>query len=447
MISFKNKKYDITKICLFFFFLLYPLILFQYDNENFYIQSLLLFFASMSWLLCNVLLIRKKEWSIRSVRYIADLPVITAVIFEIVQILKKMFLSNGKEAIRFDIEITVIAMAAVYWIISSGIVLHKYYLDITLYTGLLVFGLLLYRYLCDISFGSIIFFIAEDESAIAAYAILICTIATVQYCQCRDKMRSIFYFGVSVTGFFVLFINHNLVSICMMLTVFIAIPVLFRPVARLVKRDMQLFFTYMFLLSNMSLLTNYMKLIQKELTFNIENSVYLDLLIAIGGIVFLLYWDRIPEGMDLEQLVLRKMRRGYLFFLKTMAIFFAAILLNGERWRELPDSMLLLPLKRFAVALWEEVGRGESVFFLSFEKQGVMGGFLLLVFSSLIIARLRKNYHIDKPLTITLILISGLFLLQLLFWKPAINSLPIYFMILIFAAFYQEKRKEVSVRK
>jgi hypothetical protein len=408
---------------------------------------LVLFLVGLSWLFCNFLLIRKRKWFIRDVGYIVDLPVLAAVVFEILQLLHKILFSTEGQTIRFDIEITVIALAAVYWVITSGISLYKYYFDFILYTGLLLFGALLYRYLCDIRFGNVIAFIAEDEYAIAAYTVLICTIAVIQYCRCRDKTRSLFYGGVSLSGFLVLFINHNLVSICMMLAVFLAIPVLFRPVAEMVKRDMQMLFAYLFLLSNMSLVTNYTMLIRKELTLSIENSVWLDLLVAVGGILFFLYWDRIPKGMALDTLVLRKMRKGYLFFLKTMGLVFMVILTGGERWKALPDHMLLLPFKRLAVALCEEVKRGEPAVFAIFKNQGSIAGLLFIFFCSFIIARLRKNYHMDKPSTIVMILISDLFLVQQLFWKPNLSSLPVYFMILVFAAFYQEERRSVTVRK
>lgn len=440
-------RYDSSKRYILFFFLLYPLVLFRYDNGNFVVQSMILFLAGMSWLLGNFLRIRKREWAIRNIRYITDLPLLAVVFYELMQIAVKIFQSTGEEAVRFDIEITVIGLAAIYWVVTSKITLYKYYFDLALYTGLLVFGALLYRYLCDISFGGIIAFIADDEYAVASYALLICTIAVVQYCRCRDSMRSMFYFGVSLAGFFVLLINYNLVSICMMTAVFFAIPVLFRPVAELVKRDMQLFFAYMLLLGNMSLLTNYTTLIQKELSLTVENSIFLDIVIAIGGVIFFLYWERIPDGTDMDKLVLRKMRRGYLFILKAMTIFFAAILLGGERWNELPDSTLIRPLKRLAIALIEEVKMGESAVLLSFKNQGLTGGFLLIIFASYMIARLRRNYHMDKPSTVMMILISDLFLLQLLFWKPNISSLPVYFLILIFAAFCKEERRKITVRR
>ncbi len=447
MFKLKSIKNNEARLYVLFLFMLFPLILFSYDNGSFRIQSILLFLTGMSWLLFNFLRIRKREWGIRQIEYLTDLPVLAAVIYAFTQILLKVIQSTGEESISFDIEITVIALAAIYWVATSRIILYKYYFDLMLFSALLFFGALLCLYLIDNDLGGLIALIAEDEYAIASYTLLACTIAVVMYCRCRDKMQSIFYFSIALTGFFVLFINHNLVSIYMMTAVFLAVPVLFRPVAELVKRDMQLFLVFLFLLSSMSLLTNYTSLIQKELPLNVENSIFLDIVIAIGAVVFFLYWNRIPDGSDMDKLVLRKMRKAYLFILKTMAIFLAAVLLAGDRWQELPDSALLRPLKRLAVSLCEEVGRGESAVYLSFEYAGMAGGLLLMLFASYMIARLRRNYHMDKPLTVMLILISDLFLLQLVFWKPNINSLPIYFLILIFAAFSKESRRKVTARK
>ena len=137
-------------------------------------------------------------------------------------------------------------------------------------------------------------------------------------------------------------------------------PVL-RTTAGLVKRDMQLLFIYLFLLSNMSLLTNYTKVIQANVSFDLEHSVYIELLLAIGGVFFFTQWDKIPEGIDLERLVTRKLRRMFRFLMIAIEIVFVGFILGGEKWKELPDKIGTGMIKSFAVPLADEAGNVKSV--------------------------------------------------------------------------------------
>lgn len=426
---------------------IYPLLLVQVDTGSLKLQTLILFILIMGWLLISFLLIRKNNWQLRRPKYPLDLAVLIAAGYQFLRIIGKLFTPGELGAIHYDAEVMVIILAAIYLLISSKPLFRIEYLDMMLYTGLIVFAALLYRYTVDINFGWPIRFIENDTYAIASYTLLISTVSVLLYCRCRNKLRSVFYMGVAAVGFIILFINHNILSIWMMLTVFIAIPVLFRPTAELVKRDMQLLFAFIFMLANMSLVTNYTGMILTGLKLNLENSVYLDLLLAIGGVCFFQYWERIPEGTDLNKLVLRRMRKGYQFLLKAIGIIFIGIVTGGDRWYQLSDGIGAKAAKALAIPVIEELKEGSGILYLCVEKQGLLAAILLIIFLSLVIARLRKNYYFDKPVTGILIVPASLFLVQLLFWKPSLNTLPVYFILLIFAAFFKEERHKISSLK
>ena len=287
----------------------------------------------------------------------------------------------------------------------------------------------------------------QDKSGIGSYTVLVCMAGVWQYIKCEDKLRSFFYLGVLVIGFFVLFVNQSRVSFWIMAAVFIAVPILQRPTAELVKRDMTVFFIYLFLLCNMSLITSYTNLLYIDVTFDLEQSVYLELLIALGGICFFRYWDRIPEGVDLRRLVMRRMRRGYQFLLRSMSVIAAGMILGGNLWKELPDRFGMKAWKGFAIPFIDEINQEKSTFYLCFEQFGVIGSLLLLSLCVLLVAELKKKYRFDKPVTGMLVLISGVFLAQLLFWKVSISILPVYWMFLVLAISYKEKEEKWSVTK
>lgn len=426
---------------------IYPLLLFEVDFGSFALQHLILFLCTMGVLLYCVLLIRSGKWEIYFPRTRVNLMVAILAAYSFIRILYKIVITNEENLESFGYEIVVLAMAALYVLIMSRPVFREFYFDILLYSSLVVFALLLIKYFCGNGVDGAIAVLLQDKSGIGSYTVLVCMAGVWQYIKCEDKLRSFFYLGVLVIGFFVLFVNQSRVSFWIMAVVFIAVPILQRPTAELVKRVMTVFFIYLFLLCNMSLITNYTNLLYIDVTFDLEQSVYLELLIALGGICFFRYWDRIPEGVDLRRLVMRRMRRGYQFLLRSMSVIAAGMILGGNLWKELPDRFGMKAWKGFAIPFIDEINQEKSTFYLCFEQFGVIGSLLLLSLCVFLVAELKKKYRFDKPVTGMLVLISGVFLAQLLFCKVSISILPVYWMFLILAISYKEKEEKWSVTK
>lgn len=443
----KDKAGMALKILIAFITGIYPLLLFKVDMGNFHVQSFLLFLSAMGVLLYSFLLISSKQWEFPRPQSRPEIAILVLALYALIRIVIKVITASGTETVNFDFEIMVLALTAIYLLIAARPVFEEKYFDIVLFSGLIVFALLLIQYLYGENTDSTLTILLQDKTGVASYTMLVCMAGLWQYLRCEDKMRSFFYLGVLAIGFLILLINQNRTSIWLMAMVFIAIPVLQRPTAELVKRDMQMFFLYLFMLCNMSLITDYTNLLQAETSYDLEQSVYFELLIVIGGIFFFRYWERIPEGVDLKRLVMRKMRRGYQFLLNLTGIVFAGVLLGGKHWQQLQDGMMLNVVKGFAVPLVEEVMQSKNTFYLCFEWLGVTGSLIILIMCVLLVEKLKKGYGFDKPVTSMLILISGVFLIQLLFWNISIITLPIYWVFLILAITYKEEKIKVISSK
>lgn len=456
MDSEKQKKLHILKslnraergaeAALLFLTFVYPLIFVDADFGALKLQPLLLLGVTLIWLLWNFLLIGKGEWKFPKPRYTQDLIIGVLVVFELLQILMKILGEKGAGEIRFDIEVTAFALSFLYFLMSSGVNYYQKYADAVLFSGLIMEGQLLLYYLSGMNMDRIMPRMLNNSGAIPSHMLLLGTLGLLRYIRCKDKMKSFFYVCVSALSYFILFISESRVGIWLMVLVFFAVPVMFRPTAELVKRDMQLCFLYLFMLSNMSLLGNYTHIIQKEIHYDLEHSVYLELFLAIGGALFFHFWDRIPNGINPERLLLRKMRRGYQFLLKTLMLLLLIIIVAGEKWTGLPKGMGTVVWNGFAIPLVQEIQQSEGTFYFIIKEQGLIAFEILILFCSLLIARLRKNFGFDKPQTGGFILLTFLFLVQLLFWKPEINTVTIYTLFMGLAVFYKEEKVKVSVK-
>lgn len=411
---------------------------FKIKFAGFPLYSLLLLTITSVWLFLKILYTGRDGEIFPAIRHLTDTVAIVAILYAIFSVIVKLSSTSEEGWIDFSWNAEMIALAVICLLVSSGVQFKTFYLDLLLYCGLLVAGVYLLCSLADGIRNNVMEAFLADHVQVSSYFLLISMISIYEYCACRDRMRSIFYMMVSAISFFVLFLNQNAISLWLMGIYFLMIPVALRPTAVLVKRSMQLFFIYLCMLSNINLLTEYTQVIRTEISYSLKHSVYLDLLIAAGGVVFFHYWDRIPEGVDLNRLVLRKMQKGYRFIAAMVLVIFAAIVIDGG-WEALPEGMSYDMVRFLTVPLVEVVGQNESGILQCFRMIGVLPGMFLLVSMVLFMGRLRRNYVVDKPITGGLVLISAVFMIQLLFWNPGIHNIVCYFYLLVSACFQQKE--------
>lgn len=443
----KNKAELVIHILLSFLIGVYPLLLFEFNFGSFRIQHLILSLCTLSGLMFCFLLINSGEWSLVFCRNRLEIAILALTTYVVIRIIYKIMITSEKNLISYEYEMTILALSALYFLIISKPVLKEYYFDLFCYSSLVVFAFLLMKYFCGDGVDEVAAVLIKDKSGIASYTILVCITGLWQYLRCKDKLRSFFYIGVLVIGFLVLFVNQNRISIWIMAMVFLLVPLVQRPTAELIKKDMQIFFIFMFMLCNMSIFTSNTNLLLVDIHYDLEQSVYLELLVAIGAIFFFKYWDRIPENVDLRKLVMRKMRRGYQFVFRLVCIVFAGIVLGGNCWNSLPDGLGMAAVKGFAIPLVNEIYQEKSTFYLCFEQFGVTGSLLILILCVLLVAEIRNKYRLDKPVTSMLGLIASVFLVQLLLIKVSVSILPVYWIFTVMAISYKEKKEKVITSK
>ncbi len=408
------------------------------------VSVFLLFILAVTQSVVWIIRLRKQSASMLPGKHKIDVAVAILFLWELLMLIKKLLWPMQDNSLDYQNQIIVMILAVLYFFYKEINTMQELIADIILLAGHVVNLMIVIVYLFETEQNFLFGDILNDSGRLASYLLILCVISTCRYCVSVDsKPKKMFYFMSAVGSFLILFINHNLISLWLMAFVFIAIPVLYRPTAELVKRDMQLCFAYFFLLSNMSLLTNYTELFHGTTIYNLEQAVYIDLFLAIGGVFFFHYWDRIPEGVDLSRLVVRKMRKGYQFVLKVMGILVAGMILGANKWNDLPENVMTPVINNFAVPLTEEIKRSESLF-LYMIKNNPVSAVIMLVIIVLMITKLRRNYSFGKQQTTMCLLMSLVFGIQMLIYIPDINTLPVYLFMAVTAAFGKEEMQRVS---
>lgn len=321
----------------------------------------------------------------------------------------------------------------------------KWYIDILAYLGLLMSGIFFLYYIGNEVVAPLVGQTIQNTGATASYLMAEAVLLIFSYCTCEDKMQSYLLLISTAMNFFVLLINKNIVSIWLMIGILLWIPVVFRPTAELIKRAMQLLFVFVFLLCNMSLITNYTSMLTVGVSYNLEISVYLEMLLALGGLLFFYYWDRLPEGTDLTKISMLKLQRRIKVVLGIYVVIFIGIIFGGSCWQNLPEEGYRTFVKGITVSLINEINLGDSLFYICVDKGGVIVfGTAVFLFYKLI-KRLWRKYHPDKPVTNMLIILTVLFVLECFIWKLTFGNILLHTVFLFFAFFIYEEKREIII--
>lgn len=324
---------------------------------------------------------------------------------------------------------------------------HKeIYIDIFILASVLVMTLFLLAYVCDVSFVETFSYITKSADRASSILILTATVVAYKYMHCREKQKSYFYFAVAVIDFFCMGIVHNVVGQWILVGVFMTYLLLARPTAKNIKRIATLLAVYMFVLSNICLITNYSTIVLTGIQLDIEHSTYLDIIIVICGCIFFRFWDRIPDDVNKEKLIMRRLYKVIKGGVFAYFMVFLLLTMDINHWVSIEDTITGKVIKSFANQLLGCMNSSVSGWYLLATKTNVVT-FLLIIFSVFgMFYKAVKNTGYDKNETIMYIIVSGAFIAQMFFYTPEAIASVFYVLALVMAAFYKEKTVHLTTR-
>lgn len=239
-------------------------------------------------------------------------------------------------------------------------------------------------------------------------------------------------FWLIITGFnmFVLLLNQSHISNWIMVFCLLAIAAFFRPRASLIKKVGILLFLFLFLWSNMSLVLNYTEWFQVEAVYSLEASVYMELFLALGGLLFFHFWDRIPDNCELQKISMVKMQYYFRMVLGILGLAFLAFSMGGNVWQSLEDKGLKGFIKVLALPLNSEITSGSSTIFQWLNQLGVVGVLFVLIWFYQLGIRLYKRCGKDQERANCFLIFYIAFLLQIFMWEVPGNVLFIFMFLL-----------------
>jgi len=271
---------------------------------------------------------------------------------------------------------------------------------------------------------------------IAQIAMTGAVLAVIYYSYSKDKGYSLIYLAEAFMAFIVLVINHDIISLFIMFFLLFLILAYTLPRVEPVKRSLQMLFGYVFLLSNMPLITNYTNLILVECEgYRLETGVLLDLFLCILGSYVLKIWDKVSVKKEWETIALiRNMQKDLRKIIAGMAFFLAGLYLCGHELEGIPGGMVMDTLKTEAGIFYKECQNSavNGFFYQSIVKYGAWGAVGCTCFVVLAAKRIMDNCRFLHHENFILTMCALLFGLTAVFSGASKTVFPIWSFMLIF---------------
>lgn len=143
------------------------------------------------------------------------------------------------------------------------------------------------------------------DHAVTAWLVL--TIMVDMAAYCFQEKGQIWYGTNILLASFLLAVQKNVYGMAVVALIPLMLPVFCRPSKVLVRRAAQAELIYVFLICNMSLIMGYTPLAGKIVSYDLETSVYMELLLAAMGVWFMTYWNQYVQQAE-EDAALPSMR-------------------------------------------------------------------------------------------------------------------------------------------
>lgn len=262
-----------------------------------------------------------------------------------------------------------------------------------------------------------------ENNAIVPWLVLSITMNITAYCF---QERGQIWYGVNIVlNAFLLAVEKNLFGMAVAALVPLMLPIFCRPSKVLVGRAAQAALMYAFLVCNMSLVAGYVPLMEGIVIYDLEISVYMELILAAMGVWFFEYWDRYARGVD-EDATIPEMRAWCRKAVTACLCGCVGILAAAKFFRNAEGSSLHRVAQIIAGEIEENFVWSAGLFGQMGNRFGIWGitAVCLLFYMGITRIRNTRQWHVKAHKMYRMI--AAVCLMQALFLPQTMVSLPVY---------------------
>ena len=235
-------------------------------------------------------------------------------------------------------------------------------------------------------------------------------------------------------------LDGNVIGILLGCLAFPVSILLHRPEKEFVRRTMQMASAFFFLLSNMPLLVRYAPLVKTGGAWSLEDGVCLNLALALAGVLFFSWWDRLPEGRGV---LLHGFQKGLSWALAGAGLILFLLLIMGERLEGMGEGMGINLLGHFSAAAREYCAGHNGSFYDGVEKFGLIGGVWVICIILAAVQQMgrRGRRHRSGDIFGGDTLILAVCLAQAVFFSQQAAAAPLYVAVVARVLYFREPNR------
>lgn len=324
-----------------------------------------------------------------------------------------------------------LAAAGIYLLADFSIEENPYWQKTMVIVGSMGSFLIFISCIKGVEISSWINVLKAGNDGIVSYLLLVTLLSVTNWLFIKeDTKQNIVWLFAAVFQMFVLLLCQSHMSNWVMIFCLMGVVSFFRPRASMIRKAGILLFLFLFLWSNMSLILNYTEWFEIEAKYTLETSVYMELVLALGGSLFLHFWDRLPKGVELQKISMVRMQHYFRMIFGILMFCFLIFVAGGSTWQALEERGLEGFIKALALPLNAEITSGSSSVFEWIAEMGVIPVFLILMVLYQAGTRLFKRCGQDKVRENCYMIFYLVFLLEIFIWEVPGNVLFLFVLLI-----------------
>lgn len=327
----------------------------------------------------------------------------------------------------YNTELCMLLFALIYLTIKCRPVYEKWYADAILA------GLIMLQIICLICYlvypemkGSLAAFVMS-KGCVAISAMVALLIAGMRYAYAGNKVKQLMYVTAVAVSAIVLAVNRDVLSLYLTAILLLVVVAYGEPKKEVIKRNLQVFGGYLFLLCNMSLITGYTKWIQIECVgYSLESSVTAELFLCAFLCYVMHVWDKLPKkDKDARVKMIRKLQKVMRLLLVLFSVALAGVYVTGKALEQLPGGMIGKVVQTEGIVFWQTVQSvaTDNLVYASIKSFGVAGLGIVLLFATAVWGRLRTRF---RPVIPERNLLKTLAIALIVWWSIHTSGMTIY---------------------
>ncbi len=336
----------------------------------------------------------------------------------------------------YETELNLLLFVLIYLTVKSRPCMEKCYFDSILAALTLMSLICLIAYLIWPGLGGCVGSFVQSRESVAACAMLNILLGGMRYSCCGEKAKQLLYGLSTAMACVVLAVNRDVLSLYMTTVMLLLVVIENVPKREIIKRNLQIFCGFVFLLCNMTLITDYTSLLQVECSgYLLETSVILELWLCLFLCYVMRIWDRLPQKEETEQTaMLQELQRTSKKILAAFLFALLGIVLTGEQLKQLPAGVIGKSLEAEGMVLYQAIWESaeSNAFYKSAKAYGVPGVVMMLAVWSGMTERIRKKRKLSIRDNIIL---KAAAVMTVLLWTMRLQSLTCYLIYLWIAAY------------